>query len=292
MIGLFLSYLRLERNRSELTVLRYERSLRDFENYFERKDEGLTWSTVDADVIREWVETRVDAGNKATTICADLAAVRSFFRFALARKLVQLDPAHCITGPRRQKPLPQFVKEREMNSLLDEESWGKDYKNVRARTILIMLYEAGLRRSELTALDDKDVDFTTRQIRVTGKRRKQRVIPFGDELEEALRTYMAAREEQFGNTGEALFLDNKGRRMTGGQVYTEVKKHLTGATNLSKRSPHVLRHSFATALLNHGAGLENVRQLLGHESVKTTEIYTHATFEQMKRVYKDAHPRG
>jgi integrase/recombinase XerC len=153
-----------------------------------------------------------------------------------------------------------------------------------------MLYEAGLRRSELTALDDKDVDFTTRQIRVTGKRRKQRVIPFGDEMEEALRTYMAVREEKFGNTGEALFLDNNGRRMTGGQVYTEVKKHLTGATSLSKRSPHVLRHSFATALLNHGAGLENVRQLLGHESVKTTEIYTHVDIQDLRKAILQCHP--
>jgi len=292
MIDLFLSYLRYERNRSELTVVRYERSLNDFETYFKQLDNSLTWASVDADIVRAWVETLMDKGNKATTVNADLSAVRSFYRFALARNIVSRDPACHVVGPKKEKPLPQFVKESEMDELLDGREWEHNFINERARTILILLYEAGLRRSELTALDDDDVDFAQRQIHVTGKGRKQRMVPFGQELATALSDYIDVRNDETERCSTALFVDKKGRRMTGGQVYSVVCKHLSEVTMLKKRSPHVLRHSFATAMLNHGAGLENVSQLLGHESVETTEIYTHATFEQLKRVYKEAHPRG
>ena len=291
-INLFLKYLRFERNRSELTVKRYQQSLEDFEEFFSTKDENLSWTAVDADVIREWVEERVDAGMKATTVNADLTALRSFYRFALARKLVDRDPAYAVTGPKKQKSLPQFVRESEMDKLLDQELWSDIYKDVRARTIILMLYETGLRRSELTGLDDKDIDFELRQIRVTGKGRKQRTIPFGDELEAVLKHYIEVRNKQAERQEDALFITKKGKRISGNDVYMIVKENLSLVTTMKKRSPHVLRHSFATALLNHDAGLENVRLLLGHESIETTEIYTHATFEQMKRVYKEAHPRG
>lgn len=291
-IDLFTSYLHYERNRSELTVERYEQSLKDFESFFSQKDESLTWLAVDADIIREWVEKLVDEGKEATTVNTDLAAVRSFYRFALARKLVGRDPARYITGPKKKKSLPQFVRESEMDSLLDEVSWGSNIKDVRARTIILLLYETGLRRSELVGLDNKDVDFGTRQLRVTGKRRKQRVVPFGEELEEALRHYVEVRDEQIESRSEAFFLNKQGERISDELVYDIVHKYLSLVTSLKKRSPHVLRHSFATALLNHDAGIENVRQLLGHESIETTKIYTHATFEQIKRVYKESHPRG
>lgn len=292
MVDRFLDYLRYERNRSELTVKRYERSLRDFETYFKGKEEGTGWETVDSDIIRGWLEVLMDKGDKATSVNADLAALRSFFRFALARKLIARDPAHCVKGPKKEKPLPQYVREREMDELLDQEDWDKDYNNVRARTILLLLYEAGLRRSELVGLDDKDVDFSARQLKVTGKRNKQRLIPFGEELETALHDYIEVRDREVLRQSSALLLDKQGERMTGDQVYNEVRKQLGKVTMMKKRSPHVLRHSFATALLNHEAGLESVRRLLGHESLMTTEIYTHTTFEQLKRVYKEAHPRG
>jgi integrase/recombinase XerC len=219
--------------------------------------------------------------------------VRSFYRFALKRKLVEKDPAHCVAGPKKSKPLPQFLREKEMDNLLDVIEWGEDYKNVRARTILLLFYEAGLRRAELTGLNDADVDFEAGQLKVTGKRNKQRIIPFGEELSQVLSRYMAVRDEQVVRKAEgALFLNDKGERMTGDQVYVIVHRYLSAVTSLKKRSPHVLRHTFATAMLNNGAGLETIKKLLGHESVSTTEIYAHTTFEQLKRIYKEAHPRA
>ena len=291
MIDQFLDYLRYERNRSELTVKRYEDSLRDFQKYFEETEEGLSWTSVDADVIRGWMESLMDRGNNASTVNTGLSALRSFFRYALARKMVNRDPAHMITGPKKRKPLPQFVKEEEINRLLDKTEWGDDYKDVRARTIIIILYEAGLRRSELIGLNDSDVDLDTMQLKVTGKRNKQRIIPFGTELAEQLRQYIKCRDEQIAKRSEALFLNTKGERISETEVYNTVRENLAKVTTLKKKSPHVLRHSFATAMLNHDAGLESVRKLLGHESLETTQIYTHTTFEQLKRVYKEALPR-
>ena len=292
MIDLFLKYLRYERNRSELTVQRYEMSLCDFEAYFQSLEAGLDWASVDADIIRGWMESLMERGNIASTVNTGLSALRSFYRFALARKLVDRDPAHGLTGPKKAKPLPQFVREREMDKLLDEEQWADDFNNVRARTIIILLYEAGLRRAELIGLNDGDVDFTAGQLKVTGKRNKQRIVPFGAEMARQLQHYMEVRDSEVGSTEGALFVEKDGRRITPYRVYVTTKDNLSKVTTMKKRSPHVLRHSFATALLNNGAGLESVRQLLGHESLETTEIYTHTTFEQLKRVYKDAHPRG
>lgn len=292
MINQFLNYLRYERSASSQTVQTYEESLREFESYISLRDSGLSLQAVDADLIRDWMESLMDKGNTASTINKKLSALRSFYRFSLKRGLVEKDPAHVVTGPKKSKPLPQFLHEGEMDKLLDQLEWGNDYKDVRARTILLLLYEAGLRRSELTGLNDSNIDFNERQLKVTGKRNKQRIIPFGEELAEALSKYIAMRDERFENSEGAVFLDDKGGRITGAQVYNIVRKNLSLVTSLKKRSPHVLRHSFATAMLNNGAGLESIKNLLGHESVSTTEIYTHTTFEQLKRVYKEAHPRA
>ncbi len=293
MINQFLNYLRYERNASALTAQTYEEGLREFESYINLRESGLSLKAVDADLIRDWMESLMDKGNTASTINKKLSALRSFYRFALKRRLVEKDPAHNVTGPKKSKPLPQFLREREMDNLLDQLDWNSNnYKDVRARTIIILLYEAGLRRSELTGLDDKDVDFGSRQFKVTGKRNKQRVIPFGDELANTLQAYIEVRNQALGCSNGALFLDDKGKRMTGDQVYAIVRKYLTLVTSLKKRSPHVLRHTFATAMLNNGAGLESIKRLLGHESVNTTEIYAHTTFEQLKRIYNEAHPRA
>jgi len=293
MIEKFLDYLKYERNRSELTVQSYERSLREFESYFKNREGQLSWESIDSDVIRDWMESLMDKGDMASTVNRCLSAVRSFYRFALSRRLVKHDPSHVVKGPKKQKPLPQFVRENEMDRLLDiKEMWGSQYKDVRARTIIITFYSTGVRLAELVGLNTADVDFTSHQLKVTGKRNKQRIIPFGAELEEELQNYIALRDAEVGRATDPLFTSEKGERIKRSQVEKLVKDHLSQVTTLKKRSPHVLRHSFATAMLNNGAGLESVRKLLGHESVATTEIYTHTTFEQLKKVYKNAHPRA
>ena len=292
MIDQFLDYLRYERNASPQTVQTYEESLRAFDSYLTFRDNGLSIDSVDSDLIRDWMESLMDKGNSASTINKNLSALRSFYRFALKRGLVKKDPAHAVTGPKKSKPLPQFLREGEMDRLLDGLEWDSSFNNVRARTILILFYETGLRRSELVGLDDKDVDYDAAQLKVTGKRNKQRIVPFGAELAEQLKSYQAVRREKFGETCGAMFLSDKGERISGEQVYQIVRKYLSMVTSLKKRSPHVLRHTFATAMLNNGAGLESIKNLLGHASVSTTEIYTHTTFEQLKRIYKEAHPRA
>jgi len=292
MIDQFLNYLRYERNRSPRTVQLYEENLRDFETYVQGLDDCLSLETVDTDVVRSWVEHLMDQGKKATTVNLGLSAVRTFYRYALSRHIVAKDPAHAVTGPKKAKPLPQFVRESEMDELLDEQHWTEEYNNVRARTIILMFYETGIRLAELVGLDDADVDMATMQLKVTGKRNKQRIVPFGEELAAALRDYVARRDQELVRQSPALFLDRKGERIGRSVVQRIVKTHLTGFTTLKKRSPHVLRHSFATAMLNNGAGLESVKKLLGHESLETTEIYTHTTLEQLKRVYNEAHPRA
>ncbi len=292
MIDQFLNYLRYERNRSPRTVQLYEENLRDFETYVQGLDDCLSLETVDTDVVRSWVEHLMDQGKKATTVNLGLSAVRTFYRYALSRHIVAKDPAHAVTGPKKAKPLPQFVRESEMDELLDEQHWTEEYNNVRARTIILMFYETGIRLAELVGLDDADVDLAAMQLKVTGKRNKQRIVPFGEELAAALRDYVARRDQELVRQSPALFLDRKGERIGRSAVQHIVKTHLTGFTTLKKRSPHVLRHSFATAMLNNGAGLESVKKLLGHESLETTEIYTHTTLEQLKRVYNEAHPRA
>ena len=292
MIEEFLDYLRYERNRSPLTVKNYGDDLRAFYVFFKSLDDHLSWQSVDADIVRDWMESMMDKGNNATSVNRRLSALRSFYRFALSRHLVDRDPAHNIEGPKTNKPLPQFLKESEMNRLLDDMEWGNSFNNVRARTIIIVFYETGIRLSELIGLDDVSIDMETCEIKVTGKGDKQLVVPFGSEMLSALKDYVAVRDSSVIRNCEAFFVTDKGTRMRPDTVRAEVSRCLSAVSTLKKKSPHVLRHTFATAMLNNGAGIESVRKLLGHESASTTEIYTHTTFEQLKRVYEEAHPRA
>ena len=292
MINEFLNYLKFERNRSDLTIKNYGEDLRAFKEFYRNLDSRLSWKSVDSDIIRDWMESMMDKGNNATSINRRLSALRSFYRFALARKLVDKDPVHGVTGPKKGRPLPQFLKENEMDRLLDAGSWTEGFEDVRDCTIIMTFYETGIRLSELIGLDDSMVDFSNRQLKVTGKRNKQRVIPFGEELLAMFHDYMKCRDKEVNRHSEALFVSAKGRRMTSSQVREAVRKNLSKVCTLKKRTPHVLRHTFATAMLNNKAGIESVKKLLGHESLSTTEIYTHTTFEQLKREYYSAHPRA
>lgn len=292
MINEFLNYLKFERNRSDLTIKNYGEDLRAFKEFYGNLEGCHSWKSVDSDIIRDWMESMMDKGNNATSINRRLSALRSFYRFALARKLVDKDPVHGVTGPKKGRPLPQFLKENEMDRLLDAESWTESFEDVRDRTVIMTFYETGIRLSELIGLDDSMVDCSNRQLKVTGKRNKQRVIPFGEELLTTLRDYMKCRDKEVNRLSDALFVTAKGQRMTSSQVRETVRKNLSKVCTLKKRTPHVLRHTFATAMLNNKAGIESVKKLLGHESLSTTEIYTHTTFEQLKREYYSAHPRA
>ena len=289
----FLDYLRSERNCSARTVGEYGDDLQKFESFFKNLDATLTWETVDSDVIRDWMESMMDKGNIATSVNRRLSAVRSFYRFALSRGLVAADPSHGVKGPKKEKPLPQFVREADMDALLDESMWDmRKYEDVRARTIILMIYETGVRISELLGLDDAAVDLAACQLKVTGKRDKQRVIPFGGELRASLDAFMSLRDASVEKKSPALLLSADGTRMAYHTARREVKKHLSRVCTLKKRSPHVLRHTFATAMLNNGAGIESVKKLLGHSRLTTTEIYTQTTFEQLKKVYETDHQRA
>ncbi len=292
MKDLFLDYLKLERNYSPATVKHYRDDLKEFERFFQGLDQQLSWESVDSDIVRRWMEYMMDKGNIASSVNRRLSALRSFYRYALRRNLVVKDPVHGIQGPKRKRPLPQFLKESEMDQLLDERMWTDSYKDVLARTIIVTFYETGVRISELIGLNDKDVDYINCEIKVTGKRDKQRIIPFGDELLKTLTAYQQQRDIETESESVAFFRTEKGKRVTDEQVRQMVKINLSKVSTLKKRSPHVLRHTFATAMLNHDAGLESVKKLLGHETLSTTEIYTHTTFEQLKKVYNNAHPRA
>lgn len=292
MVDDFLNYLRYERYRSPMTLESYSVSLREFEDYFRSLDSGLSWQTVDEDVVRDWMEHLMDGGMEASSVGTRFAALRSLYRYALARHLVERDPTYRVEPPKQRKRLPMFVKESEMNRLLDDLPWGTSFLEVRDKTIIMTFYETGIRLSELTGLDDVDIDCDNRQLKVTGKGDKQRVVPFGEELAVALGRYVACRDKEVSRKCDALFVTVKGNRMKAYDVRLRVKAKLSLVSTQKKLSPHVLRHSFATAMLNNGASIESVRRLLGHASASTTEVYTHTTFEQLRRVYKDAHPRA
>lgn len=289
----FLDYLLLERNYSQSTVDNYGRALRSLSKYAQGLDEPLDWLTIDTDIVRNWLGEMMDEGEKASTINMKLSGVKTFYRWALRRGLVTMDPVSMVQGPKKQRPLPHFVRDKDMDRLLDPMRWGDDYESSLARTLLIVFYETGIRLAELVGLDDKDVDTVNRQLKVTGKHRKQRIVPFGEEMACTIADYRVKRDEVIAEKqSEAFFLSKKGVRVSRGLVEKQVRQALEAVPMLGKRSPHVLRHTFATSMLNNGAGLESVKKLLGHESLATTEIYTHTTFEQLKRAYKKAHPRA
>ncbi|MBR5935167.1 MAG: tyrosine-type recombinase/integrase [Bacteroidaceae bacterium] len=291
-IDQFAEYLKLERNYSDRTVSSYCCDLTLFRQFLTETETGLDFLTADRDVVRLWVVDMMEKGEATTSVNRKLSALRSFYRFLRIKGIITASPVQGVKGPKNKKPLPQFVKESDMNRLLDDTDFGGGFIGVRNRTIIAVLYETGMRMAELIGLDDRDVDFGTRNIKVTGKRNKQRFIPFGTDLEKSLRDYLDARTSTFGQVQGAFFLSRKGERIPRHQVYLLVKDALSKVSDVSKKSPHVLRHTFATSMLNHDAELGAVKELLGHSSLQTTEIYVHTTFKELKEIYKQAHPRA
>lgn len=288
----FLDYLRYERNYSEKTILAYGKDIMQLREFAQEKSREIDFLDVKPELIREWIVSLMDDGYTSTSVNRKLSSLRSFYKYLLRHGEVTVDPLSKISGPKNKKKLPVFLKEGEMDKLLDEVDFGEGFRGCRDRLIIELFYATGIRLSELIGIDDKDVDLSSSILKVTGKRNKQRLIPFGDELREAMCEYINMRNQQMSKKSEAFFVRENGERLYRRLVYNLVKRNLSKVATLKKKSPHVLRHTFATAMLNNQAQLGAVKELLGHESLATTEIYTHATFEELKKVYKQAHPRA
>lgn len=294
LIDSFLGYLKFEKSCSEKTIKSYGKDLMQFESFLRENVDGEhNLDQTDADMIREWVSFLMDSGFTSTSVNRKLSSLRSFFRYLIKKSIVVVDPTKKISGPKNKKVLPVFVREDEINKLLDEVEFENDFVGERDRAIIETFYLTGVRLSELVSIKDVDIDFYSQTIKVTGKRNKQRIIPFGDELRKTLLEYIERRNKVVsGLDGGFLFVRETGERLNKDIVYRLVKKNLSKVVTLKKRSPHVLRHSFATALLNNSAELGAVKELLGHVNIATTELYTHTTFEELKKAYSKAHPRS
>lgn len=294
MVGDFLNYLTLERAYSPHTVKSYEDDLRAFEAYLEKTEQGLELRKADSDLVRGWAMELMSSGMKATSVNRKLSTLRTFYKYLLKKGVVSVSPMQSVRGPKKAKPLPQFVREDDMERLLCATAQNDGWQGMREHLVLQLFYETGIRLSELVGLNDGDVDFGRMAIKVTGKRNKQRIVPMGSGLADSLAKYMEARDSQVAVVDDQspLFVTDKGKRVYPHWVYNLVRRNLSQVVTLKKRSPHVLRHTFATAMLNNEAELGAVKELLGHESVSTTQIYTHTTFEELKKAYKQAHPRA
>lgn len=288
----FFDYLRYERNYSDKTILAYGEDISQLQEFVQEGEEKFNPASINPELIREWIVSLMDKGYTSTSVNRKLSSLRSFYKYLLKQGMVDVDPLCKIKGPKNKKPLPSFLKESDMNRLLDEVDFGDGFKGCRDRLIIEMFYATGVRLSELIGLDNRDVDFSASLLKVTGKRNKQRLIPFGDELKETMLEYVNVRNEAVLEQSEAFFVKENGERLYKNLVYNIVKRNLSKVVMQKKRSPHVLRHTFATTMLNNEAELGAVKELLGHSSLAATEIYTHTTFEELKKVYKQAHPRA
>ena len=288
----FIGYLKVERGYSACTLKAYGTDLRAFEEYLQGVGESLSLLEADDDVVRRWVSSLMDEEKAASSVGRKLSSLRAFYSYLCNEGLVAVSPVQNIPSPKRRKRLPSFVKEQEMDAILDG-AFGDDFESQRDKLIIMLFYETGVRLAELVNLDVSSVDFSNGVIKVDGKRNRQRVIPFVGELREYLLSYIMVREKVAPADETAFFVSGKGSRVSRSCVYRLVRRILTdNGVQLSKRSPHVLRHSFATAMLNNDADLGVVKELLGHRQLATTEIYTHLTFEELKDFYKKAHPRA
>jgi len=297
LIESFLQYIRSEKNYSSHTYISYRNDLTQFEEFVVSNMETFDPKLIDVSFIRQWIVYLMKKGYSPLSVNRKLSSLKSFFKYLYKLSLIDSQPFKKISGPKANKMLPNFVKEKDMDTILSEESFGDSFEEIRNKTILEVFYGTGMRCAELVGLKDVDVDLSAYIFKVTGKRNKQRLIPFSPVVKEKLESYLIYREQALenpanNNSMQVFFVRKDGRPLTHSIVYYLVKNRLKSISGLSKRSPHVLRHSFATGMLNNGADLSAVKELLGHESLASTEIYTHTTFEELKKVYNQAHPRS
>lgn len=287
----FLEYLRHERNASRHTIISYGHDLGQFEAYLREK--GLSLRQVQNIQIRGFMAELHEKKLRKASVARKLASIRSFFQFCVTRGWLSENPARVVATPRLERRVPSFLSEQEVADFLETPS-SDDPLDLRDRAMLELLYATGIRVSELVAIDEEDVSFQERLIRVRGKGKKERLVPFGRLAEEKLATYLQARPSLFKNRlGEkALFLNFQGKRLTARSVERVVDKYIRLAALKKKISPHSLRHSFASHLLSRGADLRVIQELLGHESLATTQKYTHLNLARLMEVYRKSHPRS
>ena len=287
----YLQFIRLEKNLSPHTVVAYRCDVEQWEQFLTGGKEALDVKSVTTGDIRAWMLHLNKQGDSARTMRRKVQAVRSFYKWLMKQGMASDSPAAAVELARIPKRLPQLVRSSSMDELLDQEIDETDFVQVRNRLIVMMLYETGIRRAELLDLLDRNVDTASGELKVHGKRDKDRIIPFGTELAQAIDSYRLLRDELVRGC-EHFFVKEDGNPLYPMLVYRIVHRALQEVGVTSKRSPHVLRHSFATAMLNDGAAINSVKELLGHESLATTQIYTHVTFSELKNNYKLAHPRA
>ena len=291
-ISNFVDYLRFEKRFSEHTVLAYQNDLKQFTAFLSAEGESLVLKEIIAVQIRSWLVKLLEEGIEPRSVNRKITALKTFFKYALKNKWINTNPMLKVVSPKVAKKLPVYVAAERLDFLLDRAEFPNDFDGRRDHLIIELLYGTGMRRAELLGLTVDDVDFRNKQLKVTGKRNKQRIIPLFDHLLEQIKDFLTAREEINYQHSDWLFLDSKGRALYPDKIYRIVRKYLSLISTQSKRSPHVLRHSFATEMLNKGADLNSIKEILGHANLSATQVYTHNSIEKLREVYKKAHPRG
>ncbi len=289
----FLKYLQYERRYSKHTVSSYSRDLDQLQDYLTQHYPETLLEEANHPILRGWIVSLVDQNIQPKSVNRKIACLRSFYKFLLRQGTITKDPTAKIKILKSSKKLPQFVSEQDMNLLLDQSEFSNDFAGNRDRLILELLYGTGIRLSELISLKSTDVNFYNRTIKVLGKRNKERIIPFSMSLEKVIGDYNLAKKKIFDEAhNEPLILTDSGEICYPMFIYRTVKKYLNLFTTIEKRSPHVLRHTFATHLLNKGAELNAVKDLLGHTSLAATQVYTHNSLDKLKKVFDQAHPKA
>jgi integrase/recombinase XerC len=289
----FLQYLKIEKRYSPLTVRSYLNDLGQFDNHLSLQDLPGKPEEISSHDVRSWIVSLIEKGYSPVSIHRKISSLRVFYRYLRKEGLVRNDPLEKVVLPKIKRRLPVFVDEGSLNKLLDDHDFGDDFDGIRNRTIIEMLYLTGIRRAELTGLRDIDVDLSGASVKVTGKRNKQRIIPLLKPFTVRLEDYIRVRNDRFPDiNAEWFFVGNNGNKLYDKYVYNVVRRYLSMVTTIEKKSPHVLRHTFATHMLNNGADLNSIKEFLGHANLSATQIYTHNSFEKLKRIYKQAHPRA
>ncbi len=292
-VEVFIDYLRYEKRYSQHTINSYHKDLMQFVEYSQAS--GLKEPVIEADhkLVRSWIMHLMDQGLAARSVNRKISALKSFYKYLFRNKRVDHNPMDRVKAPKVRKKLPGFVDEDKMELLLDRFAFGKDFEGTRNRMIIEMFYMTGMRLVEMIELRDQDVDLHELSIRVTGKRNKVRLIPINHDFVDRIKAYREIRDKQFGaQHDDRFFLTKKGAPLYRKLVYRVVRSYLELVTTAEKKSPHVLRHTFATHMLNKGADLNAIKEILGHANLAATEVYTHNTFEKLKSIYKQAHPRA